>query len=118
MSEHPYPLTGRVKNVRFEREDHGVLVVSIMLALGEGSSQSYCGPMLDRPKPGGGRLPTLIGGAVLLRVVDFFGGALDKAAETPVIAEGSYSGITRIRRLPCDGGAVLDFEAICRKFAS
>lgn len=106
---------GRVSKLTFEREDHGILTCQIMLDFG-GSGQGYGGYSLDGPDGKGGRKPSLFAGAVLMRVVDFFGGDIDKAKGTPVVAHREGGMIRRISRLPCDRGAVLDFKALAEEF--
>ena len=108
---------GRVSRLTIEREDHGILTCNIAIDFG-GSGQGYGGYSLDGPAPDRkGRAPTLFAGAVLLHLVDFFGGDLDKAKGTPVVVYREGGMIQRIARLACDRGAVLDFKALAAEYA-
>lgn len=108
---------GRVKSVFLGIEDHGILTFMVMLDFG-GSGQgfgTYTLDTYDHVKKR--RVGTAFGCEALLRLIEFFGGTtLDAAKGQAVIAVrdgvGLGSTIRKLKRLPCDGGAEYDIEAI------
>lgn len=109
---------GRVKRAFVGIEDHGILTFYVDLDFG-GKGQAYGGACLDEWNPRlRRRVGTALGCELLLQLHRFFGVTeLSKATGQAVVAEregdAGWSGmIVRLRRLPCDGGAVFDVQAI------
>jgi hypothetical protein len=120
MPQEPNIEIGRIREIFLGIEDHGILALAVHLSFGS-KHQGYGHFAIDTYDAAQKkRVGCAGGGEVLLRLHTFLGVTqLRQGVGQAIIVErddgSAFGDISRLRRLPCDGGAVFDVKAIFAK---